>query len=130
MKARRLVECPYHGWRFGAGDGVCRQIPSLVEGQPYEASRIRVRHFPAHEANGIILVFVSSDPRFADAPPPAPEFALGDFTKPKFVIERIFAATMDNAVVGLMDPAHVPYVHDQWWWRPPSSGKRLKQKLL
>ena len=35
---------------------------------------------------------------------------------------------MDNAVVGLMDPAHVPYVHNQWWWRPPSTGRKLKEK--
>ncbi len=124
----QTVECPYHGWRFGTQDGVCRQIPSLVEGQPYEANRIRVRHYPTHEANGIVLVFVSSDPRFTEAPPPAPEFGLDDLTEPKFVIERIFAATMDNAVVGLMDPAHVPYVHNQWWWRPPSAGRKLKQK--
>jgi phenylpropionate dioxygenase-like ring-hydroxylating dioxygenase large terminal subunit len=126
----QTVECPYHGWRFGTSDGVCRQIPSLVEGQPYEAERIRVRHFPTHEANGIVLVFVASDPRFTGEPPAAPEFALGEFREPKFVIDRIFAASMDNAVVGLMDPAHVPYVHNQWWWRPPSSGKKLKQKLF
>jgi phenylpropionate dioxygenase-like ring-hydroxylating dioxygenase large terminal subunit len=124
------VECPYHGWRFGTQDGVCKLIPSLVDGQPYEASRIRVRHFPTHEANGVVLVFVSSDARFIDAPPPAPDFGLGDFSTPKFVIERRFAATMDNAVVGLMDPAHVPYVHNQWWWRPPSSGRKLKEKAF
>ncbi len=35
---------------------------------------------------------------------------------------------MDDAVVGLMDPAHVPFVHNQWWWRPPSTGLRLKEK--
>ncbi|MES1158987.1 MAG: Rieske (2Fe-2S) protein, partial [Terricaulis silvestris] len=64
------VECPYHGFRFG-GDGVCKLIPSLVEGQPYEVNRIRVRHFPTHEANGIILLYISADPRFTDAPPPA-----------------------------------------------------------
>jgi len=126
----QTVECPYHGWRFGTQDGICKQIPSLVEGQPYEASRIRVRRFPTYEANGIVLVFVSSDPRFSGEPPPAPEFGLGDLTDPKFVIHRIFAATMDNAVVGLMDPAHVPYVHNQWWWRPPSAGRKLKQKLF
>lgn len=126
----QTIECPYHGWRFGAGDGVCKNIPSLVDGQPYEANRIRVRHFPTYEANGIVLVYVSSDPRFADAPPSPPDFGLGDLTKPKFVVERIFAAQMDNAVVGLMDPAHVPYVHNQWWWRPPSTGKKLKEKTF
>lgn len=124
----QTVECPYHGWRFGTQDGVCKQIPSLVEGQPYEANRIRVRRFPTHEANGIVLVFVSADPRSEAEPSAPPEFGLGDLVEPKFVIDRIFAANMDNAVVGLMDPAHVPYVHNQWWWRPPSAGKKFKEK--
>jgi phenylpropionate dioxygenase-like ring-hydroxylating dioxygenase large terminal subunit len=127
-KGAQTVECPYHGWRFGVGDGVCKLIPSLVDGQPYEAGRIRVRHYPTHEANGIVLVFVAADARVAADAPPAPDFGLGDFVTPKFVITRNFAATMDNAVVGLMDPAHVPYVHNQWWWRPPSTGKKLKEK--
>lgn len=124
----QTVECPYHGWRFGTQDGVCKLIPTLVEGQPYDPSRIRVRRYPAHEANGIVLIFVAADPRFSDEPPPPPEFGLGDLVEPKFVIDRIFAANMDNAVVGLMDPAHVPYVHNQWWWRPPSAGRKLKEK--
>lgn len=124
----QTVECPYHGWRFGTQDGVCKLIPTLVEGQPYDPSRIRVRRYPAHEANGIVLIFVAVDPRFSDEPPPPPEFGLGDLVEPKFVIDRIFAANMDNAVVGLMDPAHVPYVHNQWWWRPPSAGRKLKEK--
>ena len=124
----QTVECPYHGWRYGTQDGACKLIPTLVEGQPYEAGRIRVRHFPTHEANGIVLIFAAADPRSTAEPPPPPHFDLGDFPEPKFVIHRIFAATMDNAVVGLMDPAHVPYVHNQWWWRPPSAGRKLKQK--
>ena len=124
----QTVECPYHGWRYATEDGACKLIPSLVEGQPYEAGRIRVRHFPTHEANGIVLVFISSDPRAGPPAPAAPHFDLGDFRDPKFVIHRIFAASMDNAVVGLMDPAHVPYVHNQWWWRPPSTGRKLKEK--
>lgn len=124
----QTVECPYHGWRYATGDGVCKLIPSLVEGQPYEANRIRVRHFPTHEANGIVLVFVSSDARFSGEPPAAPDFGMSGLREPRFIIHRTFAANMDNAVVGLMDPAHVPYVHNQWWWRPPSTGKKLKEK--
>jgi phenylpropionate dioxygenase-like ring-hydroxylating dioxygenase large terminal subunit len=123
---RVTVECPYHGWRFGA-DGACALIPSLVEGQPYEAARIKVRSYPLYEAHGLVLIYVSSDPRFEATPPAPPDLAAPD-SKPKFVITRTFAATMDNAVVGLMDPAHVAYVHSQWWWRPPSTGLRLKEK--
>src|SRR6476661_1042124 len=33
------VECPYHGWRFGA-DGACAAIPSLVDDQPMDVGRI------------------------------------------------------------------------------------------
>ncbi|MBI1250468.1 MAG: Rieske 2Fe-2S domain-containing protein [Alphaproteobacteria bacterium] len=123
---RVTVECPYHGWRF-SGDGVCRLIPSLVEGQPYEADRIRVRSFPVHEAHGIVLIYFSADARFSGAPPPAPDFGL-TFDTPGFVVDRVFEANIDNAVVGLMDPAHVPFVHSQWWWRPPSAGRKLKEK--
>ncbi len=121
------VECPYHGWRFAAVDGRCRLIPSLVEGQPYEAERIRVRSYPVHEADGMVFVFVAAEARAGTPPPPAPEFGLA-LGAPKFVVERTFAAHLDNAVVGLMDPAHVPFVHSQWWWRPPSAGRKLKQK--
>src|ERR1700758_1116685 len=45
------VECCYHGWRFGT-DGVCSAIPSLVEGQPYEAERVKVRAYPVRESQG------------------------------------------------------------------------------
>src|SRR5690348_382067 len=32
----REIECCYHGWRFST-DGRCTAIPSLVEGQEFEA---------------------------------------------------------------------------------------------
>jgi phenylpropionate dioxygenase-like ring-hydroxylating dioxygenase large terminal subunit len=121
------IECPYHGWRFGA-DGQCKHMPSLVPGQDYEPGRIRVRRFPTFEAHGAVFVFVAEDPRFNDTPPlPPPNFGPLP-ARPKFVVERFFDAEMDNAVVGLMDPAHVPFVHNQWWWRPPSVGFKIKEK--
>lgn len=121
------VECPYHGWRFGT-DGVCRLIPSLTEDSPYEASRIRVRRYRVHEANGALFIYVSHDPR-ASAPPAMPPPDFGPLpVRPKFIVERQFNAHMDDAVIGLMDPAHVPFVHSQWWWRPPSAGLHLKEK--
>lgn len=121
------LQCPYHGWRFGT-DGVCRLMPSLTEDSPYDPARIRVRRYPAHEANGAIYLFVADNPRFDGTPDvPPPDFGpLPD--RPKFIIEDLFNAHMDDAVVGLMDPAHVPFVHNQWWWRPPSAGLKLKQK--
>ena len=121
------VQCPYHGWRFGT-DGVCKLMPSLVEGQAYDPSKIKVRRYPIHEANGAVFIYIAADPRFEGEPiVPPPDF--GDLPqKPKFTLTRTFNAHMDDAVVGLMDPAHVPFVHSQWWWRPPSTGLKLKEK--
>lgn len=121
------VECPYHGWRFGT-DGQCKLMPSLVSPDAYPTDKVRVRSYPAHEANGMVFIYVAHNPRSADAPVvPPPAFDIGEL-KPKFIVSDLFNAHMDDAVVGLMDPAHVPFVHNQWWWRPPSTGLRLKEK--
>lgn len=121
------VECPYHGWRFGT-DGVCRHMPSLTPEDKMDPSRVKVRAYPIHEANGAVFIYISHNPRDTSLPVvPAPDFGpLPD--KPNFVVEETFNAHMDDAVVGLMDPAHVPFVHNQWWWRPPSSGFKIKEK--
>src|ERR1700743_386769 len=65
------VECPYHGWRFAA-DGACAAIPSLVADQAMDVSRIRVRRYPVAESQGLVFVWVSSDPRGAGEPTEAP----------------------------------------------------------
>ncbi len=115
------VECPYHGWRFGA-DGACAAIPSLVADQEMDVSRIRVRRYAITESQGLVFVWVGSDPRIDgepdEAPPTFPGIVGGG---PKLVDRLDFEAHIDHAVVGLMDPAHGPYVHQQWWWRSKSS---------
>ena len=122
------LQCPYHGWRFGTGDGVCKLMPSLTEHDSFDTSKVKVASYPVHEANGAVYVHLSHNLRRPAEPVlPPPSFgALPD--KPKFIIEDVFNAHMDDAVVGLMDPAHVPFVHNQWWWRPPSVGLKLKEK--
>ncbi len=115
------VECPYHGWRFGT-DGRCRAIPSLVEGQPFDVSRVRVRAFPTAESQGMIFIWIAADER-ADGPPDSapPSFPGVVGGGPKLVLRDTFDAHIDHAVVGLMDPAHGPFVHRQWWWRTAAS---------
>lgn len=122
------IQCPYHGWRFGT-DGVCRHMPSLVSPDAYPTDKVKVRRYPLHEANGMIFIYIADNPRGDD--PPAidpPRFDIDADQQPKFIVVDQFNAHMDDAVVGLMDPAHVPFVHNQWWWRPPSTGLRLKEK--
>ncbi|HEY9218287.1 MAG TPA: aromatic ring-hydroxylating dioxygenase subunit alpha, partial [Phenylobacterium sp.] len=113
--------CPYHGWRFGT-DGACTAIPSLVGDQAMDTSRIRVRRYPLRESQGLVFIWMATDPRFAGEPdvdPPVFEGVVGG--RPKLVDRMDFDAHIDHAVVGLMDPAHGPYVHQQWWWRSAKS---------
>jgi len=116
------VECPYHGWRFRA-DGVCAAIPSLVEGQDMDPTKIRVRAYPAREQDGLIWVFMPSKDGAAPKSAP-PKVGLPD-AKPRWSISQTFACAIDHAVIGLMDPAHAPYVHGRWWWKVTP---RVKEK--
>lgn len=116
-----VVECPYHGWKFRT-DGVCAAIPSLVEDQAVDVTRIRVRRYPAVESQGLVFVWMASDGRGEtepDQPPPVFPGVVGG--KPKLVDRMVFDSHIDHAVVGLMDPAHGPYVHQNWWWRTRAS---------
>jgi len=115
------VECCYHGWRFRP-DGVCAAIPSLVEDQAYEPERIRVRSYPVRESQGMVFVWMASDPRGQAEPDHEPPVFPGVVGGEAKLVEGMdFDAHVDHAVVGLMDPAHGPYVHQQWWWRSEHS---------
>jgi phenylpropionate dioxygenase-like ring-hydroxylating dioxygenase large terminal subunit len=63
-----VLECGYHGWRFG-GDGACVHIPQLPPGQPLpEGARAGAR--AAVERQGVVWVWAghAGDARPADLP--------------------------------------------------------------
>lgn len=110
------VECCYHGWKFDGG-GRCTCIPSLTGHENIEPGKIAVRHYPVREASGNIWIYMADtkDKTPADLPeiPHIP-----DFTAPPKLVETLqFPCFIDHAVIGLMDPAHGPFVHQSWWWR-------------
>jgi phenylpropionate dioxygenase-like ring-hydroxylating dioxygenase large terminal subunit len=111
------VECCYHGWRFDTS-GRCAAIPSLAPGEAFEPGRIRVRSYPAREVQGNVWVFFGDAPERAPTVPELP--GLG--ARGPNLVERVrMPCTVDHAVVGLMDPAHGPFVHRAWWWRSRGS---------
>lgn len=107
------VECCYHGWRFDR-TGACTAVPSLVEGQHLNLARINCGRYPVHEAQGCVWVFVGADDDGVPLPR-LPDVANG---RARLVLTSDFPCNVDHAVVGLMDPAHGPFVHKSWWWRP------------
>jgi len=125
--AENEVECCYHGWRFRA-DGRCTLIPSLIEGQPLDPTRIRVRTFPLVESQGVIWIFMAGANGNTTAPMPEPPLLPDVDAGALHIRERLsFPCAIDHAVVGLMDPAHGPFVHRSWWWRPARSA-HVKEK--
>ena len=119
------VECPYHGWRFRTADGVCAAIPSLVDGQDTDPARIRLRRYPVAESQGLVFIWYDPAGSEPDQPPPVFPGVVGG--APKLIDFMDFDTHIDHAVIGLMDPAHGPYVHRQWWWRTAKS-QHAKEK--
>jgi phenylpropionate dioxygenase-like ring-hydroxylating dioxygenase large terminal subunit len=129
-EGNEAVECPFHGWLFRTSDGACSHIPSLVEDQGVETTRIRVRRWPVAESQGLVLIYAAENPRDDEGPCiPPPTFPGVVGGGPKMVERMDFDSHIDHAVVGLMDPAHGPYVHQQWWWRS-SKSQLAKEKLF
>jgi phenylpropionate dioxygenase-like ring-hydroxylating dioxygenase large terminal subunit len=123
-----LLECPFHGWRFRP-DGVCAEIPSLTAQAPMRPEQVRCAAYPLHEAHGLLWIYMPGDLKRAGPPllPPPDLGALAVGGRPKAVERRLFDLPLDHAVTGLLDPAHGPYVHQQWWWRTPA-GQKEKHK--
>ncbi len=126
------VECPYHGWKFNS-QGLCTEIPSLCAGQEFDCSRIKVKNYPVMERQGLIWIYLvdqdqPQDAALAPQPPTLPHLSLN--AKPGIVEEALFPCHIDHAVIGLMDPAHGPYVHKSWFWRSSKSAYEKKKKFV
>jgi phenylpropionate dioxygenase-like ring-hydroxylating dioxygenase large terminal subunit len=122
------VQCPYHGWRFATSDGKCAAIPALPSDSDIDVSTVRVRAFPVREQEGLIWVYISRHKQFRGEPLTEPPLLGAPSSgKVQVRIEKRFFCHVDEAVLGLIDPAHGPYVHRQWWWRT-SGSEHDKQK--
>ena len=122
------VECSYHGWRFDAQSGQCQLIPSLTADQKMKVDRIYAGSYACEEQDDFVWVFIPepgpagagftkrSDP--AAAAPLVPKFS--DKYKLAYLTSDL-PCSVDQGIIGLMDPAHGPFVHQAWWWRSRDS---------
>lgn len=119
----KTVECCYHGWRF-ACSGECIEIPSLTADSPVRPERIRVRSFECADSDGLIWIYRRKKGENGHpSSPPSIEKHSDKFSSQ--VLSRTMRCAMDHGIIGLMDPAHGPFVHRSWWWR---SRKSIHEK--
>jgi len=120
------IECCYHGWCFNS-EGQCTKIPALGPESDFDTRGIKVFSYPVVEKYGGIWIYltenaVAHDEVKIDA---LPEFPISSTAQMRLVSSHELKCDMDNAVIGLIDPSHVPSVHGSWLWR---SKRKLKQK--
>ena len=143
----KTLECSYHGWRFDACSAQCVEIPSLTSQGKLKVERVFAGHYPCEERDGYIWVFMNSGARIAsgasarevpgapsgtrsaDGILPAPK--LNVFSE-KYRITRLecdLPSHIDHGIIGLMDPAHGPFVHASWFWRKRASIHEKEKKF-
>jgi len=115
------VECIYHGWKFDARTGQCREVPALTCNSEIKVNRILARTFPCEEQDGYVWVFLhdlnrSLLPARFDVPP-VPVLPVFSEHYRTFFHSVCLPVNVDQGVLGLLDPAHGPYVHESWFWR-------------
>ena len=120
------LECSYHGWAFDACSGRCVAIPSLTSHDKLKVERISAGHFPCAERDGYVWVYLNAPgARLPEKLPAVPE--LEKFGG-RYKITRLqceLPSHVDHGIIGLMDPAHGPFVHQSWFWR---SKARIHEK--
>lgn len=115
------VECPYHGWRFDVKNGACTHIPALTKDQTLETERIKLRRFPVRVHGPMIWIYIADPDGPQQEPMIDPPHIIGARGRPRMDDAIVLNCHVDHGVIGLMDPAHGPFVHRQWWWRSERS---------
>ncbi|MFQ5927355.1 MAG: Rieske 2Fe-2S domain-containing protein [Terriglobia bacterium] len=132
-----LLACCYHGWRFEPTTGQCREIPSLTARDTLKVDRIFAQSFPCAEADGYVWVYIP-DPAVPGGTPlcgvdqPLPPVPRLPVFSPRYRLTHLAAelpSNVDHGIIGLMDPAHGPFVHNAWWWRRRGSIQE-KEKVF
>jgi phenylpropionate dioxygenase-like ring-hydroxylating dioxygenase large terminal subunit len=118
----QTVECSYHGWRFDACTARCVEIPSLTNQDKLKVDRIFAGHYPCEERDGYVWVYMSGPgsrlPERVSSAPALPVFNTKGGGKYKVThLSCELPSHIDHGIIGLMDPAHGPFVHQAWWWR-------------
>jgi phenylpropionate dioxygenase-like ring-hydroxylating dioxygenase large terminal subunit len=120
------IQSSYHGWEFST-KGVCQNIPAIAPGSKIDFSKIRVFQYPLQEISDSIWIYIPDKKLHHTVEPkvPVPDLLLDPGKKFLHVETVVLPANIDHAVIGLIDPAHVTFVHQSWYWR---SAKKLKLK--
>jgi|HubBroStandDraft_6_1064221.scaffolds.fasta_scaffold20579_4 phenylpropionate dioxygenase-like ring-hydroxylating dioxygenase large terminal subunit len=126
----KTLECSYHGWKFEACSGQCVEIPSLTSQDKLKVERIFAGHYRCEERDGYFWVYMNvPGARLPETISGAPKLSV--FSE-KYRITHLaceLPSHVDQGIIGLMDPAHGPFVHQSWYWRSRHSIHEKEKKF-
>lgn len=123
----QTIQCCYHGWKFNCSGG-CTAIPAIDPGSKVDVSKIKVFQYPVREISDTLWVYIPEKKLPTTKPKVEPPNLLLAQEKKFLHVERVvMPANIDHSVIGLIDPAHVTFVHQSWYWRS-AKALRLKEK--
>jgi phenylpropionate dioxygenase-like ring-hydroxylating dioxygenase large terminal subunit len=126
----KTLECSYHGWKFEACSGQCVEIPSLTSQDKLKVERVFAGHYPCEERGGYVWVYMNApETRLAEDFPAAPKLAVFSEKYRTTHLACELPSHVDQGIIGLMDPAHGPFVHQSWYWRSRHSIHEKEKKF-
>jgi phenylpropionate dioxygenase-like ring-hydroxylating dioxygenase large terminal subunit len=127
------VTCRYHGWEFEPCSGRCELIPSLTSVDKLDAKRIYATAFPCQERDGHAWVYVAGPGTGRKSEGSerrsVPELAKFGERYRTAHLSADLPCNVDHGIIGLMDPAHGPFVHQAWWWRSRASIREKTKRF-
>ena len=93
-------------------------------------NKIKTGNYPCKQINGIIWVYIPHR-KLSESTPinKLPGLLLDSNKKFKHVEKVVMPCNIDHSVIGLINPAHVTFVHQSWFWRSKKS-LRIKEKYF
>jgi len=123
----REIACCFHGWKFNTA-GECTEIPALCSDQKMNLCAIKTKLYPCREVLGSVWVFFGDSSENLPEVPQAP--GLDGYVYDKTTTNLHLPNHVDYNVVALVDTAHVPYVHNAWWWRSSRSAREKRKTFV
>jgi len=123
------LQCCYHGWKFNH-TGTCTSIPALAD-EKFDRSKIKVFQYPCKEISGTVWIYIPRNKtQLQDADSRLPDLLISADKQFRFVEKVVMPGNIDHSVIGLIDPAHVTFVHQSWYWRSASKLKRKEKEFV
>ena len=103
------IRCIFHAWKMDVSGCVVEAPTQLVKPKEF-CERVKVTHFPVHEAGGLVWVWLgkAAAPKFPDMP------FVGDHEVNSWHSVSLGQCNWLQGVEGTLDSAHVGTLHKTW----------------